>query len=90
MIDFLFHMRPLEILILGQFVLIFLAFFAFGISALKSRSGRSSVDDRPFGMAVQNSAGQIGPSSINVASALPTENYGCQVNSISLSRSLLD
>lgn len=90
MLDFLSHLRPLEILILGQFGLILLAFLAFFASAWKSRSRGSSSHGRSFAVAVENSAGQIGPSSINVASALPTENYGCQVNSINLSRSLLD
>lgn len=90
MMDFFPHFRPIEILFLGQFTVIFLAFLAFGVSAVKSRWRRSPGHDRPFTVAVENSAGRIGPSPVNVASALPTENYGCQVNGISLSRSLLD
>ncbi|WP_377806705.1 hypothetical protein [Azospirillum sp. A29] len=87
MLDFLSGLRPLELLLLGHFSLLFLGF---GVSALKLLSRRSSSHGRPFAVAAEERPRRTELPYINVASALPTENYGCQVNGINLSRSLLD
>jgi len=87
MFDFLSGLRPLELVLLGHFSLLFLGF---GVSALKLLLRRSSSNGRPFAVAAEERSRRTELPYINVASALPTENYGCQVNSINLSRSLLD
>ena len=90
MLDFITHLRPLELLVLAHFALIFLA-FATGIAVIwKSRGRQSVANGKALAVAAEERPRRTELPYINVASALPTENYGCQVNSINLSRSLLD
>lgn len=90
MLDFIPHLRPIEILFLGHFALIFLAFVAGGVVIWKSRGRQSAANGKAFAVAAEERSRRTELPYINVASALPTENYGCQVNSVNLSRSLLD
>lgn len=90
MLNFITHLRPLEILVLGHFSAIVLAFVVGGVVIWKSRARQSAPDSKAFAMAAEERSRRSELPYINVGSALPTENYGCQVNNISLTRSLLD